>query len=70
MKTKQRKSPLDLYQNVPGGHYFWRLRATNGRIVADGAEGYTTRAKALAGFRAAVRLARTVIPEGRRNAKA
>lgn len=67
---KPRKTPLEIFQSIPGGHYFWRLRALNGRVVADGAEGYTTRAKCLAGFRAAVRLARTVIPEGRRNAKA
>jgi len=25
------------------GEYRWRLRAPNGRIIADSAEGYTTR---------------------------
>lgn len=26
-----------------GGQFYWRFRARNGAIVADGAEGYTTR---------------------------
>lgn len=30
-----------------GGQFYWRFRARNGAIVADGAEGYTTRYGAL-----------------------
>lgn len=38
----------------------WRLRASNGRIVADSGEGYSSRAKCRDGFRAAALLA---VPE-------
>ena len=42
---------------TPKGWWYWRLRSRNGRIVADGAEGYSSEAKARQGFRAAARLA-------------
>lgn len=32
------------------GEYRWRLRATNGRIVADSAEGYRSKADCQAGI--------------------
>lgn len=32
-----------------GTRFFWRLRAANGEIVADGAEAYTRRAEAVKG---------------------
>ena len=34
-------------------HWRWRLRAANGRILADSGEGYATEAKARRGFRTA-----------------
>jgi uncharacterized protein YegP (UPF0339 family) len=33
----------EIYRDA-GGDYRWRVRASNGRIVADSAEGYTNRA--------------------------
>ena len=50
-----KKSPLEMIQVKAGWH--WRLRATNGRIVADGAEMYSSEAKARNGFKAAAKLA-------------
>ena len=32
------------------GEYRWRLKATNGRIIADSAEGYKNQADCEAGF--------------------
>lgn len=37
---------VDLYEDKAGG-WRWRLRAGNGKIVADGAEAYSSRKKAL-----------------------
>lgn len=48
---------LEVYRDV-GGDWRWRARGRNGRIVADSAEGYTRRARALGGF---VALARGVL---------
>jgi len=33
------------------GEYRWRLRATNGRIIADSAEGYRSKTDCQAGIR-------------------
>jgi uncharacterized protein YegP (UPF0339 family) len=41
-----------------GGVYYWRCRAPNGRIVADGSEGYKT----AAGCRRALNKFRTMMP--------
>lgn len=38
------------------GLWFWRIVARNGNVLADGAEGYTSRASAIKGFRAAQKL--------------
>lgn len=38
---------FEIYRDTSGG-WRWRLVATNGRIVADSAEGYTTKHKAIA----------------------
>lgn len=43
MKTKSAK--FEIYQDT-GGAWRWRLRAVNGRIVADCAEGYAARRNA------------------------
>jgi uncharacterized protein YegP (UPF0339 family) len=37
---------VDVYQDSAGG-WRWRLRASNGKIIADGAEGYSARRKLL-----------------------
>lgn len=43
---------VEVYRDS-AGHWRWRARARNGRIIADGAEGYASRRNALracAGF--------------------
>lgn len=35
--------------------WFWHIKSRNGKIVADGSEGYTSEAKARQGFKAAAR---------------
>lgn len=55
-KRTKTKSPLEIYVDVLGDHR-WRLVARNGRGVADSGEGYTSAAKARAGFRSAAKLA-------------
>ncbi|MFA6125406.1 YegP family protein [Sphingomonas sp.] len=32
-------------------HWYWRLRARNGKIIADSGESYTTRGKCLAAIK-------------------
>ena len=56
---KQRKSGLSFYavRNDRGDHWYWRLKSTNGRIIADGSESYSSEAKARQGFRAAAKMA-------------
>jgi uncharacterized protein YegP (UPF0339 family) len=40
-------SKIEIYRhNIPSGLWYWRLRAGNGKIVADGAEGYLTKSNA------------------------
>lgn len=38
----QRLARFEVYEGR-GGDFYWRFRARNGEIMADGAEGYTTR---------------------------
>lgn len=54
------KSPhFEIYYNR---NWYWRLRAANGKIIADGAEGYQTKA----GVRKAIwRLTKTLLYAGR-----
>lgn len=44
-----RTSKLKLYRDA-ANDWRWRFVAANGRIVADSAEGYSSRDKAAAGF--------------------
>lgn len=37
-----RTPTFDIYRDA-GGQFRWRLRARNGRIIADGSEGYSDR---------------------------
>lgn len=50
-------SKYEIYRDTSGDHR-WRLKASNGRIVASG-EGYKTRAGARAGVKAHRRAAAT-----------
>ncbi len=34
---------LEVYKSSANGQWYWRLIAPNGRIIADGSEGYTRR---------------------------
>lgn len=44
--------------NDIAGEYRWRLRAANGRIIADSAEGYRSKADCQAG----IQLVKTIAP--------
>jgi len=46
--------PFNLWRSHRDGQWYWRLRARNGRTLAH-SEGYTRRARALQGIRAAAR---------------
>jgi uncharacterized protein YegP (UPF0339 family) len=37
------KAYFEVHQSAGNEQWYWRLRAKNGRIIADGAEGYTRR---------------------------
>lgn len=41
MDTVVRKPKLEKFEDAGGG-FRWRLRATNGRIIADSAEAYSS----------------------------
>ena len=60
-------SPLEVYESVmnssPTWRWFWRLKARNGNIVCDGSQGYSSKAKALQGFRAAAKLSQQALKE-------
>lgn len=51
MKTRQATATMYRDQN---GEYRWRLRATNGRIVADCGEGYKTKGGCERGYLSAM----------------
>ncbi len=61
MKRKRAYPAIELYRSnaapvgAPkrGGDWYWRLRATNGRIIADGSEGYAKRGNAIRAARRA-----------------
>ena len=68
-KTKPKKrsartkwSALAIYE-AANGQWYWSLNARNGNTVADGAEGYSSEAKARQGFRAAAKLATKALSE-------
>jgi len=60
-KPRAKRTPYEPLQFFKGDYnqerHYWRLRAKNGRIVADSAEGYESLAMAKKGFRAAAKLA-------------
>jgi len=42
------------------GRHYWSLIAANGKIIADGAEGYSSASKARRGFKNVQRICRNV----------
>lgn len=46
----------EFYHSTTASAWFWRVKARNGRIVADSGEGYSSEAKAKQGFDTAARL--------------
>lgn len=44
-QTKSAKGKVEIFQGQGGGWY-WRARAANGKVVADGSEGYSNRSNA------------------------
>lgn len=51
-----RKYQFHIYQDNRGA-WRWQLRASNGRVVADGGEGYTSKRNAENGVKALLRIA-------------
>jgi uncharacterized protein YegP (UPF0339 family) len=47
---------FELYKS-PNGEYRWRLKATNGQVIATGAEGYSSKAAAQNGIESVKRSA-------------
>jgi uncharacterized protein len=47
---------FELYKS-PNGEYRWRLRATNGQVIATGGEGYSSKAAAQNGIQSVKRAA-------------
>ena len=45
---------FELYQDAKG-EYRWRLKSGNGQVIANGGEGYTSKAAALNGIQAVQR---------------
>lgn len=47
MSTRTEK--IEIFQSYNGTTWYWRYRATNGRVLADGGEGYINRGDAVRG---------------------
>lgn len=47
---------FELYKS-PNGEYRWRLKATNGQVIATGGEGYSSKAAAQKGIESVKRSA-------------
>lgn len=59
----QRQAKIEMFKDA-GGEYRWRLLATNGKVIADSAEGYSTPAairRAVASVRDAFKLGTKVV---------
>lgn len=50
--TSSPTMPIEFWMSERVGGWFWTARATNGEIVADSAEVYSSRAKAVNGAKA------------------
>jgi uncharacterized protein len=54
--SKIMAAKFELYRS-PNGEYRWRLRATNGQVIATGGEGYSSKAAAQSGIESVKRVA-------------
>ena len=52
----QPMAKFELYKS-PNGEYRWRLRSTNGQVIATGGEGYSSKAAAQNGIQSVKRAA-------------
>lgn len=55
------KAP-EFYHSATASAWFWRVKARNGRIVADSGEGYSSEAKARQGFKSAAKIISSAAP--------
>lgn len=63
-RVRAKKSGLYFFKSgMSHADWYWHLTARNGRIVAGGAEGYSSEAKARQGFKSAARLAAKALSE-------
>lgn len=62
MTARKKYDPVEMFHSTTAKAWFWRVKARNGRIVADSAEGYTSEAKARQGFKAAQKLISKATP--------
>ena len=58
-----RQAKVEIYQGRWVGEideqWYWRLRASNGKIIADGSEGYASKASALRAVQCVVKIIQT-----------
>jgi uncharacterized protein YegP (UPF0339 family) len=55
-RSKIVPAKFELYKSS-NGEYRWRLRASNGQVIATGGEGYSTKAAAQGGIESVKRVA-------------
>jgi uncharacterized protein YegP (UPF0339 family) len=55
-RSKIMAAKFELYQSS-NGEYWWRLKATNGQVIATGGEGYSSKAAAQGGIESVKRVA-------------
>lgn len=56
VRSKIMAAKFELYRSS-NGEYRWRLRATNGQVIATGGEGYSSKAAAQSGIESVKRVA-------------
>ena len=56
IKAFAKQQKFELYKS-PNGEYRWRLKATNGQVIATGGEGYSSKAAAQNGIESVKRSA-------------
>lgn len=66
MTSRKKFEPIEFYRSATAKAWFWRVKARNGRIVADSAEGYSSEAKARKGFEAASKMISAAHAAGKR----
>jgi uncharacterized protein YegP (UPF0339 family) len=61
-RSKIMAAKFELYRSS-NGEYRWRLRATNGQVMATGGEGYSSKAAAQGGIESVKRVAGSALIE-------